>query len=125
MALDRSKFKMKGGDQDWATMWPEKDHKLEVGDSIQGLYVAKVEKYGSNSSNVYILEVDGERVGVWGSTVIDEHMKDVAIDTEVGIEYAGTFPSKNRPGKEYKKFLVGVIDETFGEPSEPVVDLDA
>jgi len=114
---------MKGGDQDWATMWPEKDHKLEVGDSIQGLYVDKVEKYGSNASNVYILEVDGERVGVWGSTVIDEHMKDVALDTEVGIEYAGTFPSKNRPGKEYKKFLVGVIDGTSGEPD--VVDEDS
>jgi hypothetical protein len=113
--LDRSKFKMKGGDQDWARMWPEKEQKLQPGDSIQGTYVDRVENYGSNGSNVYILEVDGERVGVWGSTVIDEHMKDVAIDTEVGIEYVGTFPSKNRPGKEYKKFLVGVIDDTFGE----------
>jgi|GEM_PF-4700520 len=112
MALDRTKFKMSGGEQDWTKMWPEKDHVLEPGDSIQGMYVDKVEKYGSNGSNVYILDVEGERVGVWGSTVIDEHMKDVPFETVVGIEYAGTFPSSKRAGKNYKKFLIGIIDDT-------------
>ena len=121
--LDRSKFKMKGGDQDWVRMWPEKDQPLQVGDCIEGIYVGKVENYGSNHSNVYILDVDGERIGVWGSTVIDEHMGDVAIDSHVGIEYAGTAKSV-KSGKEYKRFLIGVVEDTFGEP-DVVEDAEA
>jgi hypothetical protein len=47
---------------------------------------------------------------------IDEHMKEIAVGSEVGIEYGGMADSVKRPGKQYKKFLVGVIDDTFGEP---------
>jgi hypothetical protein len=109
---------MKGNDQDWDRMWPEKDQPLKEGDSIEGLYVQKVENYGSNHSNVYILEVGDERIGVWGSTVIDEHMKDVALETEVGIEYAGMAKSQ-KSGKEYKKFIVGVAnDAILASPDE-------
>jgi len=112
---------MKGGaEQEWDRMWPEKDHPLQEGDSIQGIKTGVVTKYGSNNSNVWLLEVNGETVGVWGSTVIDEHMKDIADGLEVGIEYGGMADSVKRPGKQYKKFLVGVIDDTFGEePARP------
>jgi hypothetical protein len=119
--LDRNKFKMKGtAEQEWDRMWPEKDHPLKEGDSVQGTYKGVVQNYGSNNSNVWLLEVNGDVVGVWGSTVIDEHMKDIAIDSEVGIEYGGMADSVKRPGKQYKKFLVGVVDDTFGEPDQPV-----
>ena len=40
----------------------------------------------------------------------------IADGAEVGIEYGGMGDSVKRPGKQYKKFLVGVIDDTFGEP---------
>lgn len=117
MALDRNKYKMKGSaEQEWERMWPEKDHQLEVGDSIEGIKKGVVPNYGSNGSNVWLLEVDGEIVGVWGSTVIDEHMKDIADGAVVGIEYGGMGDSVKRPGKQYKKFLVGVIDDSVGEP---------
>jgi hypothetical protein len=119
MALDRTKFKMKGSaEQEWDRMWPEKDHPLKEGDSIQGIKKGVVSSYGSNNSNVWILEVEGEIVGVWGSTVIDEHMKDIADGLEVGIEFGGMADSAKRPGKQYKKFLVGVVDDAIGE--EPI-----
>lgn len=117
MALDRNRFKLKGsGDQEWDRMWPEKDQQLKTGDSIQGTYRGVVSNYGSNNSNLWLIEVDAEVVGVWGSTVIDEHMKDITVDSEVGIEFAGMADSAKRPGKQYKKFLVGVVDDTLGEP---------
>lgn len=123
MALDRNKFKMKGsGEQEWDRMWPEKDHPLKEGDSVQGVFKGVVEHYGSNNSNVWILEVGDELVGVWGSTVIDEHMKTIAVDSEVGIEFGGMADSAKRPGKQYKKFLVGVVDDSYGEPQ---IDEDA
>ncbi len=120
MALDRNKFKMKGsGEQEWDRMWPEKDHPLKEGDSVQGIFKGVVPNYGSNNSNVWLLDVGNEIVGVWGSTVIDEHMKDIAVDSEVGIEFAGMVDSAKRPGKQYKKFLVGVVDDAIGEEPLP------
>jgi hypothetical protein len=120
MALDRNKFKMKGSaEQEWDRMWPEKDHPLKEGDSIQGIFKGVVSNYGSNNSNVWLLDVAGETIGVWGSTVIDEHMKDIAEGSEVGIEFGGMADSVKRPGKQYKKFLVGVVDESIGEEPRP------
>ena len=88
---------MKGGaEQEWDRMWPEKDHPLKEGDSIQGIKMGVVTKYGSNNSNVWLLEVNGETVGVWGSTVIDEHMKNIPDGAEVGIEYGGMADSAKR-----------------------------
>jgi hypothetical protein len=115
---------MKGStEQEWQKMWPEKDHPLKEGDSIQGIFKGVVPNYGSNNSNVWLLEISGEIVGVWGSTVIDEHMKDIVVDSEVGIEFGGMADSKNRPGKQYKKFLVGVVDGAFGEEPLPAEHL--
>jgi hypothetical protein len=122
MALDRSKFKMMGSEMDVARTWPEKDHPLEVGDSIEGKYVEKYENIGTYKSNVYVLDVNGERIGVWGSTVIDENMKDVALGSIVGFEFAGMRQGK---GGEYKDFRLGVIDDTLGEPDHgTILDLD-
>jgi hypothetical protein len=108
MALDRDKFKIMGNNLDVAHMWPEKDHPLEVGDSVEGTYVEKVEGVGRHESNVYILETaEGDRIGVWGSTVIDENMKDVEPGTVVGFEFAGMRTGKNG---EYKDFRVGIAE---------------
>lgn len=116
MALDRTKFTMKSTGLDVARTWPEKDHPLQVGDSVEGKYVEKLENIGINESNVYVLEVDGERVGVWGSTVIDENMKEVALGSIVGFEFAGM--RTNKRGIEYKNFIVGVADGERETPAE-------
>lgn len=115
--LDRNKFKMLGNDMDVARMWPEKDHPLEVGDSVEGEYVDRKEKVGRHESNVYIIETkDGERVGVWGSTVIDKNMENVAVGSQVGFEYAGERTGKNGT---YKDFRIGVVDDLMGEEPLP------
>ena len=100
-----------------ANHWPAKDHPLEIGDSIEGEYVDKYENIGTYKSNVWVIDVNGERVGVWGSTVIDSNMEKLAIGARVGFEYAGLRQGK---GGEYKDFRVGVVDDTFGEPEQPV-----
>ena len=107
MALDRDKFNMKGNNLDVVRFWPEKEHPLEVGDSVEGEYLEKVEKYGANESSVYVIKTpEGERLGVWGSTVIDENMKDVEPGAYVGFEFAGM--RKSQRGNEYKDFRVGI-----------------
>lgn len=95
---------------DVAAFWPAKDHPLEVGDSVEGEYVEKVENYGPNESNVYIIETEnGERVAVWGSTVIDENMKNITPGAIVGFEFAGMRTGKR--GNEYKDFRVGIAQD--------------
>jgi hypothetical protein len=108
MALNRDKFRPVGNSLDVARMWPAKDHPLKEGDSIEGEYLAKQSDVGSHKSNVYVLEVEGERVGVWGSTVIDARMDEVAIGAMVGFEYLGMRKGKNA---DYKDFMVAVADD--------------
>jgi len=118
MALDRTKFKMRGGaEQEWDRMWPEKDHPLKEGDSIQGIKKGVVSSYGSNNSNVWLLEVEGEIVGVWGSTVIDEHMKDIADGLEVGIEFGGMADHDHRSPHRPRKRLGLPFKRTENPPT--------
>jgi hypothetical protein len=117
MALDRNRFKQVGSSMNVARMWPTKDHPLKEGDSIEGEYVEKYENIGPNKSNVYALDVQGERVGVWGSTVIDARMADVPLGVTIGFEYLGL--EKGKGGKEYKNFMVAVeSDLEVGEVSD-------
>ena len=87
-------------------MWPEKGKRLSVGDGIEGRYVAKKENIGKFKSNIYVLEVNGERVGVWGSTVLDSKFEQVAIGKMVAIEYTGERESKKGNG-QYSDFKFG------------------
>lgn len=110
MALDRKRFKPTGSSMDVARTWPEKDKPLKEGDSIEGTYVQKLKDIGSHKSNVYVLEVGSERIGVWGSTVIDARMEEVPIGATVGFEFLGMERSKGG-GSEYKNFMVAVADD--------------
>lgn len=98
---------------DVARTWPEKEKPLREGDSIEGEYVEQLTDIGSHKSNVYVLNINGERVGVWGSTVIDARMENVQIGMIVGFEYLGMERSKN--GSEYKNFMVAVAEPDSGE----------
>jgi len=80
---------------------PEKE-----GDKIQGLLVKVEEKVGPNESMLYHLEQKGgDRIQVWGSTVLDSRMIPVKIGQEVRITYKGEAEKggrgKNKP-KIYK-----------------------
>lgn len=96
-------------------MWSGKDKPLQVGDSIEGRYIEKKTNVGTRGSNVYVIETTGgERIGVWGSTVIDGRFEQIAVGKMVGIEYLG--PQKTKDGKgSYNGFWVGQGIDTVGD----------
>ena len=75
------------------------------GDFISGKYRGSVGKIGENESNVHIFEVDGERIGVWGSAVLDKRMTSVKHDADVMVVLQGREVSE-ATGRMYKDFKV-------------------
>lgn len=68
-------------------------------DSIEGIYVKKKENVGENKANLYILDIDGVKRSVWGSTVLDDKMDDVSPGDKIRITYLGK-------EKNYHKYKV-------------------
>ena len=94
---------------------------------IEGVLLQVKEDVGENHSRLYIIEVEGEKVSVWGTTVIDAKMLEVKVGAKVKITFNGLKDSPKRKGKQYRDFIVmfddeGVegqtdaIDKTFGGP---------
>ena len=80
---------------------------------MEGRYIAKNTNVGKHKSNVYIVETDnGEKVGVWGGTVIDGRFDKIAIGKKVGIEYLGEKEGKNGM---YNNFWVGSGVDQVGD----------
>jgi len=75
------------------------------GDFISGIYRGSVGNIGENESNVHIFEVDGERIGVWGSAVLDKRMTSVKHNTNVMVVLEGREVSE-KTGRIYKSFKV-------------------
>jgi len=75
------------------------------GDSISGIYRGSVPNIGENESNVHIFEVDGERIGVWGSSVLDKRMDSVNLNASLMVVLQGREVS-DQTGREYKDFKV-------------------
>lgn len=79
---------------------------------VEGEYLGKKDNVGENNSKIYNLRLaDGNTVGVWGSTVLDGKMTNVAIGQKIKIMFLGSKPSPNRKGKNYKDFSVYVDTE--------------
>lgn len=124
--IDKTKFQEVGGGINVDRMWFGKENPLTKGDSIEGRYVEKKTNVGSRGSNVYVIETQlGEKVGVWGSTVIDGRFESIAVGKMVAIEYLGM--QKTKDGKtDYKGFWVGMgidrVGDEGGKSDKPVVD---
>jgi hypothetical protein len=114
---NQDEFVEVGGGETWK---PE-----NIGDSIQGQYVAKQEDVGPNSSNMYTLRTaEGDR-DIWGSAVIDNKFRSLRIDQEVKVEFLGL--GKAAPGKKpYKDFKVLAKPAANGGPvnNVPTAGLD-
>ncbi len=77
------------------------------GDEVMGLLVEVVPNVGVNKSIIYKVETPDHNVlGVWGSTVLDAKMRNVAIGEEVRIVYLGMEKSDRRQGAKYKNYDV-------------------
>jgi len=82
---------------------PQKD-----GDSLEGTYTKKKEKFGSNKSKVYFLDCDGQEKAIWGSTVLDDKMDYCQIGEKIRITFKGY-------EKNYQKFMVEKDSEEISE----------
>lgn len=80
------------------TIWDEETQK-----EIAGKYLGKKEKTGKMSSDMYVLDVDGKNIGIWGCAVLDNRFNDVLIGELVKIEYLGKETNKNT-GRTYKNY---------------------
>jgi len=84
----------------------ESMHTFETpGDFIQGRYCGTVAKVGENESNVHIIESSGERLGIWGSAVLDKRMNSVNLGADVMVIFH-SLETSERSGREYKDFKV-------------------
>ncbi len=95
------------------TELPELWLPTKKGDSIEGIYMKKKENVGKNKANLYVLEVDGVRRSVWGSTVLDDKMDDVQIRDIVTITFEGDDIDKG-----YHKYKVEVEIDESGEETD-------
>jgi len=105
--INWNEYKIMEGGATTDRSFPEKGQELKEGDSVEGKLLEIKENVGPNKSNVYVLETpEGEKVGIWGSTVIDGRLNGVKAGQEIAIEYLGMEEGKN--GREYKDFKIGV-----------------
>lgn len=110
MAIDWSEYKEVGGNSEVTKYWPDRENKLQVGDSVKGILTSKMPKKDDKSA-FYLLE-DGEEITlVWGSTVLDRKLELVPLGSKVAIEFLGEKPSEKRKGKTYKDFRVGILGD--------------
>ena len=100
-------YNVQNGGEKTDRSFPEKGKELEVGQGIEGELLEIKSNVGPNKSNIYVLKTkEGDKVGVWGSTVIDGRLDGVKIGQSIAIEYLGV--TKGKTGKNYKDFKIGV-----------------
>ena len=79
-------------------------------DILTGTLKAKVPDVGPNNSTVYIIEKDGVKLGIWGSSILDHRMRGVQPENEIMIVYLGKAiaPKSQREYHDFKVFTRGV-----------------
>lgn len=110
MIKDKSKYEAVGGSVEVDRYWKPQ----EIGDSIEGRLVSKQPKR-EDFSALYILEGEGERIGVNGTAVLDTKLGNIAEGKIVAIEYLGDVASKIKGRKPYKDFYVGQGKDVVGD----------
>lgn len=90
--------------------------------TLTGILQAKVPEVGPNDSNVYVIEKDGIRYGIWGSAILDNRMRSVNPKDEVMIVYLGeaVAPKSNREYHDYKVMVRGTRHIPQAIPGEDV-----
>ncbi len=77
-----------------------------IGATVQGVLTRVETEVGPNKSTLYTIEKeDGELISIWGSTVLDARLGNLAIGEEVLVKYLGM--GKGQKGKkDYYNFEV-------------------
>lgn len=93
-------------------------HDFDKDKVLEGCLVEKRYSVGPNNSMLFVVEkTGGERVSVWGSTVLNRLDK-LEVGTILRIEYQGKV--KGKGPKPYKNYSIQVDEETL-PVSEAVV----
>ena len=122
MKPDFNKYSEVGGGSTVDVYFPAKGQEFELGEGVEGRYIEKKTGVGKHKSNVYVLESNGKKIGVLGSTVLDSKFENIAIGKMVAIAYAGEKEGKNGM---YHDFKMGVGIDTVGDESgEPNLELN-
>jgi len=80
---------------------------------ITGIFTERKENVGPNNSKLYVLDVNGTKTAVWGSTVLDTKFESVGLNEEVEITPLGKKTGKN--GKEYSDYALRARTMPFHE----------
>lgn len=90
----------------WTEVGGENSEMWNGEGSVIGTLIGRQSNVGPNNSMKYNLQQEsGEVIGVWGSTVLDTKLEQVANGTEVKITFLGKRDSKGGRG-QYKDFKV-------------------
>ena len=80
--------------------------KAPEGHELIGYFIDKATGLGENGSTLFVIETaEGKKVGVWGSTVLDERMNQVPVNAKTKITYLGKKNSQ-KGGRSYHTFEV-------------------
>ncbi len=97
---------MTKSDSDWEEVVMSPIWDFEEKKELVGVLVDSQENIGKNKSMLYTFETpDGERWGVWGSTVIDTRMRTAVVGQEIKIVFKGMKQSPTT-GRKYKDFTI-------------------
>jgi hypothetical protein len=97
-------IKPEGETSNFDPKWDYQKQKILIG------VLTEVKKdVGKHHSTVYTIEQqDNGKVTVWGSTVLDDRIKDIVIGEEIKIEYLGDKPTdKGNPYHDFTVFKKG------------------
>lgn len=109
---------------EWQEIQVKNDETWDRTGEIIGRYVQQQVGVGPNGSMIYTLEKeDGQKVGVWGSAVLDGKFSEIKIGSEVRIVPKGK--AKSKKGVSYNDFAVFVKPGSCSDIDDPFAGLSA
>ena len=91
-----------------ASEW-EKENTVFVGPVVEGDFVNMITNCGANNSNMYTIKQDEGNISFFGSTVLDDKLKEIPEGSFVRVEFLGLKQAKNG-GNHFRNFSVNLRD---------------
>jgi len=86
-------------------VWDEMYLFENPGDEFTGVFLSTGHDIGPNRSQVHIFDVKGKRIGIWGSSALDQRMQSAKTGYMTRIRY-DALALATKSGREYKDFQV-------------------
>lgn len=102
-------------------VWDEMFTFEKQGDTFEGVYISTGHDIGPNSSQVHIFADGPHRIGIWGSSALDQRMKSAKPGFMTRIRY-DSLALATKSGREYKDFQVWQQEKIAPGYSAPTED---